>query len=426
MSSEEDDGNSTILPTCVLCVGSTGSGKSATIAKYTSLPIQSNAGAKRVTEKCSIYRRPGEKLAWIDTVGWDDIHFEDDETFKIILKFIDDNFLTQIKAVIWNVHPNVRHDALLASQAKLIDKFAPTEIWNNVIILVKQSLNPEEDGRGALSAALDFNAKARTQLLGFRFLTDETMNVEQRQQMQGNKSIKEAFNIWTDDEVRKGLSDALEEISEPIQVVFRSKRCLDCNQRGDERLFGKYCHMQPHYVHTGISELCHPGFTEPYHKNFQIEWKHPGRLLRLPSALGGSRYSCCYKKANQKGCRGRWECCGIGPGGGIGCRTRYNCCLKDISSLLPDAGQGCQQRYACCRGRPADPGCTKCCKKCDQLFGTPTDSCYAKEHNVVDSSSDTCEEEELLETDFNNEGNVDNAVLQRDNSLPPVILIHVF
>ena len=45
---------------------------------------------------------------------------------------------------------------------------------------------------------------------------------------------------------------------------------------------------------------------------------------------------------------------------------------------------------------------------------------------MVDSSSDTCEEEELLETDFNNEGNVDNAVLQRDNSLPPVILIHVF
>ena len=112
MSSEEDDGNSTILPTCVLCVGSTGSGKSATIAKYTSLPILSNAGAKRVTEKCSIYRRPGEKLAWIDTVGWDDIHFEDDETFKIILKFID----VSIKIII---------RILTSKSAKMFTKYLP-------------------------------------------------------------------------------------------------------------------------------------------------------------------------------------------------------------------------------------------------------------------------------------------------------------
>ena len=46
-------------------------------------------------------------------MGWNDAEFEDDETFKDILRFIDDNYMTGIKAVIWNVHPNVRCDAVL-------------------------------------------------------------------------------------------------------------------------------------------------------------------------------------------------------------------------------------------------------------------------------------------------------------------------
>ena len=58
--------------------------------------------------------------------------------------------MTSVKAIIWNVNPNVRCDALLTNQAKLINLFAPQEIWNNVIIIVKQSLNPDDDGRGKL------------------------------------------------------------------------------------------------------------------------------------------------------------------------------------------------------------------------------------------------------------------------------------
>ena len=370
--SAQDDKNKTTLPSCILCVGSTGSGKSATISKYTALPIQSNAGTRRVTEKCSIYRRPGDPWAWIDTVGWDDAHFEDAETFRTILKFIDDNFLTRIKAVIWTVNPNVRHDALLASQAKLIDKFAPGIIWNKVIIVVKQSLNPQADSRGAVSAALEYNSHAQIQVLGYRFITDESLSEEQRQQVlhQSDTSVKEALNVLTDEEVKQCLTEALEQTGDDsIEVIFRSKRCLDCNQRGDDRLFEKYCHMQPHWIHTGISELCHPGFTEPYHKCLAMEWTHPGRLIRLPVVLGGSRYSCCYKKSNHKGCWGRWPCCGIGHGG-IGCRTRYNCCLNDISVAENGQGQGCQQRYACCRGRPADPGTHNLSKYLNIIFIT--------------------------------------------------------
>ena len=62
----------------------------------------------------------------------------DDLTFKEILQFINDNRLLKVKAIIWTVLPNVRKDALLKKQANLIDRFKPTEIWNNVIIICKQ------------------------------------------------------------------------------------------------------------------------------------------------------------------------------------------------------------------------------------------------------------------------------------------------
>ena len=62
----------------------------------------------------------------------------DDSTFKDILRFINDNRLLKVKAIIWTVLPNIRKDALLTKQARLIDLFQPSKIWNNVIIICKQ------------------------------------------------------------------------------------------------------------------------------------------------------------------------------------------------------------------------------------------------------------------------------------------------
>lgn len=254
------------LPSCIICVGSTGTGKSATISKFTRLPIQSNAGVSRVTTKCCMYHRPNDKYAWIDTVGWDDAQFEDDETFKDILRFIDENYMTRVKAIVWTIHPNVRCDAVLTSQAKLIDKFSPKDVWNNVIVIVKQSMSPEDEGRGALAAALEHNSRANIPVLGYRFINDETFNAKQRKKMQDDALAREAFNVLTDDEVRESLEETIEEMGQPMQVIFRTKRCQDCGQVGDDRLMTKYCHMQSMFIHTGISEECHPGFTEPYRK----------------------------------------------------------------------------------------------------------------------------------------------------------------
>ena len=74
--------------------------------------------------------------------------FLDDSTFKDILRFIGDQQLLRVKAIIWNILPNVRKDALLSKQARLIDLFKPREIWHNVLIICKQSRNPEDDAQG--------------------------------------------------------------------------------------------------------------------------------------------------------------------------------------------------------------------------------------------------------------------------------------
>ena len=82
--------------------------------------------------------------------GWDDAEVEDEETFKNILRFISKHDILRVRCVIWNILPNVRKDALLRKQAQMINLFKAEEIWKNVIIVAKQSLNPDEDCAGAV------------------------------------------------------------------------------------------------------------------------------------------------------------------------------------------------------------------------------------------------------------------------------------
>ena len=49
----------------------------------------------------------------------------DDSTFKDILRFIGHEHLMRVKAIVWCILPNVRKDALLTKQARLIDMFKP-------------------------------------------------------------------------------------------------------------------------------------------------------------------------------------------------------------------------------------------------------------------------------------------------------------
>ena len=78
------------ITSCIICVGSTGTGKSSTISKCTRRAVSSGNGRDRITVRCEMYtsredeQEPDERskwkqvnqVIWVDTVGWDDTDLE--------------------------------------------------------------------------------------------------------------------------------------------------------------------------------------------------------------------------------------------------------------------------------------------------------------------------------------------------------------
>ena len=78
------------IKSCIICVGSTGTGKSSTISKCTRRAASSGNGRDRITVRCEMYtiredeQDPDERLKWkdvnqliwVDTVGLDDADLE--------------------------------------------------------------------------------------------------------------------------------------------------------------------------------------------------------------------------------------------------------------------------------------------------------------------------------------------------------------
>lgn len=69
-------------------------------------------------------------------------HAFDDDNFRCMHFLAAENHLLCVKAIIWNILPNVRRDGTLSSQAKMINMFKEKDIWNNVIIVCKKSRDP--------------------------------------------------------------------------------------------------------------------------------------------------------------------------------------------------------------------------------------------------------------------------------------------
>ena len=90
---------------CIICVGSTGTGKSSTVGKYTGVQTRAGSGTERVTMHCEIHRSltDDQEPVWVDTVGWDDAECEDDQTFRDILTFINKYDITKVIVI----HDNI-------------------------------------------------------------------------------------------------------------------------------------------------------------------------------------------------------------------------------------------------------------------------------------------------------------------------------
>jgi len=296
-----------------------------------------------------------------------------------------------VQAIIWNVAPNVRKDALLMKQARLIDLFRPVDIWNNVMIICKQSRNPEDDGQGALAAAHSFNPDANPTVLGYTYADDASLTDNQRRALE-SKENRKIFLVKTDQEVRTAVAEAVAAIGDPIKVVFKNHKCLDCGATGDVRLMPIHCHMEPVLTHPGSLIQYHPRPLEKFHDSSTVLREHPKGLYRpwysldlFICKIGGERHLCCGALANQVGCQLIRSCCkrNFVPGDDAvsGCKERFQCCKIGLASRVA----GCKSKYDCCDSKAKAKGCKKVCKKCDRPWGSSAEGCYEKPHNVITS-----------------------------------------
>ena len=236
---------------CVLVVGSTGAGKSTLISILTGQPVQTSNNANSTTKESETFQSclvcPG--MNFVDTRGFEDSEQEsDDNIFLDMIRFLNDNNLARMKAVIWCVNPNSKCSATLQRQAKFISSFDP-EIWKNVIIQVKmprpgQSLT--EQAQGSVTAG-ETNGGPGISRSVIGFTLKETID-ESFCSLLTNEHC-EKFLYWDHERVRQQFEEKLSSIGAPIQVVFSEKQCLDCGVRGDPRLVNQRCHYEMGWEH---------------------------------------------------------------------------------------------------------------------------------------------------------------------------------
>jgi len=101
-----------------------------------------------------------------------------------------------------------------------------TSIWENVVILAKEGKeDTKKSFQGALTAVSELER-------GHQDVVDSIQCVAYTL---GAGGISES-------QPKSKLERALLRISKPVRVVFGDQECVDCGQRGDERLLSDLCH----------------------------------------------------------------------------------------------------------------------------------------------------------------------------------------
>ena len=140
---------------CILVVGSTGTGKSTLIGMCTGLSVATSGGSNECTQDIQAFEDE-EGLMWVDSIGFDgtDSTRSDEEAFQYILRFLQEHGISHVAGIIWTVNPDGRMTAKLQKQAWLINQFKAVSVWDNIIIAVKKTRGiARTDGAGALAAA---------------------------------------------------------------------------------------------------------------------------------------------------------------------------------------------------------------------------------------------------------------------------------
>ena len=242
---------------CILTVGSTGTGKTSTINIFTGAKeeVGDDVFSKTSLTKTVEDVRHKGGTPWVDNPGWGDTGGKSDNlTFKDLLRHLVNENIESVVAVVWCVTPNQKMDMMLQTQAKLIDMLTQKEdkgnIWNNVILLSKGTLKKtaKEDCIGAEMAAKEVCETACPRSLGYKIA-----DVEDLEDL--SPDARKKRRILTEAEALRELEQELSKLPDPVQVVFQNKKCRDCGQVGDPRLMEDFCHRRMVLGHPGALRL---------------------------------------------------------------------------------------------------------------------------------------------------------------------------
>lgn len=248
---------------CIVLVGTTGTGKTSALNIYTGNDLKVGEGAQSVTGTTMSVEdkiHPGGPK-WIDNPGWSDSEGRSDNlVFKDLLRHMQDNQEYCVKAVVWCIMPTPRMDANLQAQAKFIDMFTPDDektteneagkIWNNVVIICKGKINPElsADVQGAVMASKQNSVHADPFSIRYEFASPEVLEGT-------NEKLRvDSLRMLTTDEIRSELEVLFSKLPVPVPVVFANQKCLSCGQTGDPRLMTDTCHRNKKKGHKGQLE----------------------------------------------------------------------------------------------------------------------------------------------------------------------------
>lgn len=349
---------------CILVVGTTGTGKTSTVNIYTGndLKVGHSAHAETgATITVEDNNHPGAP-AWIDNPGWSDTEGRSDAiVFKDLLKHMQTSKLHKVAAVVWCVLPQIRMDSVLQAQARFIDMFTDKgRIWSNVIILCKGKGPGEssaEDCKGAVMAAKKVNVHAEPRTLGYQFATAKVLAGA------SEEFRREELRSLTDPEIREKLEVELGSLPESIQVVFANKRCQACGQTGDPRLMEDTCHRALKKGHTGQLKQ-------------RFSKAQTGAAVGV-GAVGIVGLSVAAAVASEYVLLGLPLV--MGPGS-VMTTHRF---LNTGSQANPPCGplKITDMRYRCCGMQElAEGGCTDLCDKCGAKWGEKPPGCVMIRH----------------------------------------------
>eukprot|EP01083_Nonionella_stella_P063015 163809_1 len=397
----------------IICVGSTGTGKSSLIGLFCGNNVIVGHGTASETTKSTLFKqRNSNDKYWLDSQGANDSSGTDDEkVLTDILRKLYDEKITKIK-VVWCVSGDMcREKQEFKTQAAFI-KSLGENVWQSCLIIQKKGNPTPRAMNGVLAAANRHGAGIQNadfdRLFGFRGLEApyktnsnddhdevlELLNLEQ--DLNKRRDRYKTYGYFANNEIIAQTSHKLSRLPS-LGIQFSIKQCEKCGEKGDPRFVYAPCHseLEKHHpqstvpYHTNSSVRCfHPGSIQKYHygscnTTHSYEWHHPGSLDNHVArnvvghlltfgihtiARGASgtlaSWTCCDRKEKAGGCRKRissstttWSCCGWSSGSS-GCSEKWGCCGSGRNST------GCRKEWGCCAAAESNPGCRRryqCC-----------------------------------------------------------------